>query len=737
MFRIAVLHFHHAFEPYEETVQLLGRTFTLRHVGCESDVGAMLAHIEQCRGRGVTAIALEGVAKELRLGSEVVTHVEAERLFGETGTAEQAPILDGQGILAAMERWAVRLADEQQPGIWSHKRVLMVPGLNHGGLVDALQRHTDQIRYADPIIYFALPAVPGVGSEATLEPAAKRTLPQLRQYPFYQLFPEVGHPYRDRSPKLFDWADVLAGNIAAIRRYTPERLNKKIVVTAAVSPEDVADLEARGVSILITTLPALTTQSEFAQHGPATFEACLAALRPDPTTPLNEDTYLNLLAELDWQPGLRYLQPEEAAVNRFSFVLYPLNETHLRRALGWARYLPQRATVHLLPFHAGRITGLASPTTGQKVEGDLFMLGGTPEQLNQCEPGFIYRRLMRAAEISERLGARIMGVGDFASAVGEAGQRAANKADIAINTGQSLTLAATLEAAKQAVIQMDNQIDHLRDARVLLLGATAPSGEAWAHLVAAEGANLTIVANTPEKLIMLKQSLEQSYPNATVRISTTPAELLPHADLIILLETNQTLDITHCKPGAVICDMTRPPVIDKAELERRPDILVISAGEVKLPGTPHMDMDLGLPTGVAYACLAETILLAMEGRFQDFTAGTEVAQVQEILHLFHKHQFHLSGIRTHDAFVTEEEIAAKRKLAEEFRAHPERLQAWLAGEGKRTAEATAETHIRVGERQVPKRTAYMAGAGLLTLVLAVVGWFFSRRSNPTPPPTDG
>jgi LPXTG-motif cell wall-anchored protein len=57
------------------------------------------------------------------------------------------------------------------------------------------------------------------------------------------------------------------------------------------------------------------------------------------------------------------------------------------------------------------------------------------------------------------------------------------------------------------------------------------------------------------------------------------------------------------------------------------------------------------------------------------------------------------------------------------------LQAWLAGEGERTAEATAVTHIRVGERQVPKRTAWMAGAGLLTVLLAVVGWFFSRKKG--------
>jgi hypothetical protein len=67
------------------------------------------------------------------------------------------------------------LADRAEPGIFAEKRVLFAPGLNHTGLAQALVRHTTQVRYADPIIFFGMPDLPLVGSKRTLEQAASRT----------------------------------------------------------------------------------------------------------------------------------------------------------------------------------------------------------------------------------------------------------------------------------------------------------------------------------------------------------------------------------------------------------------------------------------------------------------------------------------------------------------------------------------------------------------------------------
>ena len=75
-------------------------------------------------------------------------------------------------------------------------------------------------------------------------------------------------------------------------------------------------------------MPALDSAGPCADLGrwsAATVEAVLAALRPNQNAPLTEDTYLDLLADIHWTPAVRYLQPEEAGINRFSFIIHPLN----------------------------------------------------------------------------------------------------------------------------------------------------------------------------------------------------------------------------------------------------------------------------------------------------------------------------------------------------------------------------------------------------------------------------
>ena len=91
---------------------------------------------------------------ELQLGSVVRrTLVGAELRC----VAKQTPVVDGSGIRAGLERWGVILADRGQPGIFAQKRVLMTPGLNHGGLVQALHaaRGADSLCRPDCLLWIA------------------------------------------------------------------------------------------------------------------------------------------------------------------------------------------------------------------------------------------------------------------------------------------------------------------------------------------------------------------------------------------------------------------------------------------------------------------------------------------------------------------------------------------------------------------------------------------------------
>jgi hypothetical protein len=421
--------------------------------GCGGDLDRAAALIVDFDGKA-EAVALDGLPLNLELGAARRRHALTARL---TQVAERTPVVDGSGIRSGLERWSVTLADRAEPGIFSQKRILMVPGLNHVGLAQALGRRSPYLRFADPEVFFGLPSLPGVGSRQTLQQADSLTLERLKEAAPLRLAP-LPTPVRHRPSARFEWADVLAGDVRMIRRYGGPSLARRTVVVPCASDEDLEDLRQRGVSIVITTMPSFDPESELARHSAAVVEALCVATHARPQIPLSEGTYLNLMAKLDWTPGIRYLQAEEAGINRFAFVIHPLSidQIHRHPTFRWTRYLPnplvEGAAALLPPFYISRITGAQSPVTAQRVEGHLISLGATPRQMMRHGERFTYRRLNQAARLAERRGCRLMGLGAFTSVVGDAGKTVAHESDIAITSGNSLTVAATLEAAKLAAI---------------------------------------------------------------------------------------------------------------------------------------------------------------------------------------------------------------------------------------------------------------------------------------------
>lgn len=126
----------------------------------------------------------------------------------------------------------------------------------------------------------------------------------------------------------------------------------------------------------------------------------------------------------------------------------------------------------------------------------------------------------------------------------------------------------------------------------------------------------------------------------------------------------KVLDIMKVKPGAVITDVARPLDLSAEDVAKRPDVLVIESGEIELPGDPQMK-GIGLPKGVAYACLAETIVLALEGRYETFTVGRNIEweKVKEIYRLGLKHGMKLAAISGVNGVYTDSDLGKIRELA--------------------------------------------------------------------------
>jgi predicted amino acid dehydrogenase len=369
--------------------------------------------------------------------------------------------------------------------------------------------------------------------------------------------------------------------------------------------------------------------------------------------------------------------------DRFAFVLHPLTVDYIGNhpRLRWTRHLPRslvEATAAYMPARqVGRVTGGRSPATGRPIEGLIYALGTTPRQMLTRAPEFTYSRLDQAVRDAAQHGAKIMGLGAFTKVVGDAGVTVAKRAPIPVTTGNSLTIAATLETAKLTAKRMG--WPNLARGKAMIVGATGSIGSVCSRLLAAAVHDVVLVSIEPERLEALKRKILAETPKASVELDTTTNRWVGECDLIVTATSAfglRVLDISQCKPGAVILDVALPPDISAEEAAVRPDVLVVESGEVMIPGPVRISFDIGLPPGVAYACLAEAALLTMEGRFECFTLGREVPpdKVKEIYRLFRRHHFQIAPLRTFGELLTDALVEEKNARAEELRRSPARLK---------------------------------------------------------------
>jgi predicted amino acid dehydrogenase len=246
----------------------------------------------------------------------------------------------------------------------------------------------------------------------------------------------------------------------------------------------------------------------------------------------------------------------------------------------------------------------------------------------------------------------------------------AKQAVLPITTGNSYVASAALWAAAEAVRRMgiaklkNNKI--LR-AKTMVIGATGAVGATCAHLLATAFEEVHLVSRNIAKLLAVQETIQKWAPDVSVHISTRADTHIGDMDVIVAASSGakQILDIMRVKPGCVITDITRPLIFSREETARRPDVLVIRSGEILLPGDEVKMKDIGLPEGVAYAGLAETIILTLEGRFEVFTVGSSPQwdKVKEIYRLGLKHGMKLAAISGVDGVISDDDIARVKEFA--------------------------------------------------------------------------
>jgi len=314
------------------------------------------------------------------------------------------------------------------------------------------------------------------------------------------------------------------------------------------------------------------------------------------------------------------------------------------------------------PVYLSEIEGITSAATGKQIQGWFVACPYTPKRMMELPERTVYRKIIQTGRMAEGLGAQILGLGAFTSVVGDAGITIAKQLDIPVTTGDSYTVSLAVQAIRDAAKAMDIS---LNGATAAVVGATGAIGRVCAELLAGDVERLILIARDEKKLEALRERLEVE-ARAELVISTK-MELLAEAQLILTV-TSAIHDIIrpeHLQPGSVVCDVARPRDVSAMVAAARDDILVIDGGMVDVPGPVNFHFDFGFPEGKAYACMAETMALALEGRFEDYTIGKDITleRVNEITTIAEKHGFRLSGFRSFEREVTEEQIEFVRRNA--------------------------------------------------------------------------
>ncbi len=657
-------------QDFDFKTSFLGQPMRSRRRGTDGSLAMALKFAREA-DQHADAVGLGLVKDSHRIGAGSYIARDGARL---QQVVRRVPVTTGARLGEIFLEWAVRHTQSELGHYFDNANVLFFSGLAQYKLAMAMGEYSENLLFADPLLQLGIPklltsldalGLYASGAHYVADWAPPRVVPGalLKQWTQFVL------------RRALQKATVVVAPVHELDGFGIEELAGKTVITSTVNDARLARFKDCGVHLVVDSSPVLDGHV----LSPDLLDAMILAATGKAADEMLEDDYLEIVAALGTRPRLLYPSGYKR-VNRFAFVIHPLSQEYfkiIKPVEVLSRVSPpllmdslEKAMAYAPPFVYSRVEGIKSPT-GTEAEGWLISVGGTPREIMSHSPEFTYRRLLDAAKMAKRLGAQIMGLGAFTKVVGDAGVTVARRAPLPITTGNSYSASGALWAAHDAMLRLRLLPPPNGKQRVafqaMVVGATGAIGAACARLLVRAAEQVTLVSPETAKLLALKESILRETPDARVVLSARADTHIAAMDMIVTATSGagkKVLDIMKVKPGCVITDVARPLDLPPSEVAKRPDVLVIESGEIRLPGDVTMK-NIGLPKGVAYACLAETIVLALEGRFESYTVGRAIEweKVHEIYRLGLKHGMQLAAISGVNGVFSDEDIEQVRTLA--------------------------------------------------------------------------
>ncbi len=656
-------------QDFEFKTEFLGQSFSVKRMGADNDTGKAW---ELMRRQQATAdaIGLGEIGDHYHVGLRTVVNKETQRLLN---VVTRVPVTTGATLRRLLQVRAVRYVQKELGNYFNNNLILFLSGMRNFDMAVALSDYSKNLSFADALFQTGAPAM--LTSLEQLELYAKGSEWMLSGKPGEMLEASMSGFKSKRITGVVAKSHVIVGTFAEIKAVGSDgNLEGKTLITSAVDDERMAYFAKCKVNLVVDVSPKLFDKVV----GINTIEAMILAALEKDQEEVSDDDFDEILNELNITPRLLHPTGKFRNIRRFAFVIHPLSQNYIKNAFPIPKSTPkfvmdkvETLAAHMPPMVYCKMENIISPT-GAEAEGWLISVGGTPKEMLSRSPEFTYRRLLHASKIAEKMGAQIMGLGAFTKVVGDAGITVARRSSLPITTGNSYSASGALWAAADACRRMGilkvDKTTHKVTGKTMVIGASGSIGSVSARLLAMSFDEVYLAGRTLSKLDELKASILQETPDAKVFTTIDYNDLLADMDMIVTSTSGagkEVLDIMKVKPGCVITDVARPLDLPASDVAKRPDVLVIESGEIDLPTKVKGLKSIGLPPNVIYACLAETIVLALEGRFEVFTVGrdTEWEKVKEIYKLGLKHGMKLAAISGVNGVFTDEAIAKVVTLA--------------------------------------------------------------------------
>ena len=354
------------------------------------------------------------------------------------------------------------------------------------------------------------------------------------------------------------------------------------------------------------------------------------------------------------------------------------------------------------PFVAGKT--IINSATGRTAYGEFIAIPRTTDEFVQMPRSQALAELKAGVTLARERGARIVGLGAFTAVASMGGLYLKNE-KVPITTGNSYTVVSAVDAVNTATEKL--QIDR-SETTAAIVGAAGSIGRGISLLLSETVPRLILIGNpnnqtSSDRLhlvaaeiyryqsALLKQGrklkpgsmgyllagcAELPAPDASmdhfetfvdgegserglIEFSTDIDAVLARADIVISATsaTDKVIHAGNLKRGAIVCDISRPANVSEEVDAARPDVLVIDGGVIEVPGLPSLGWDFGFEEGLAYACMAETMMLALEQRYKHYSLGSSGVNLETILQTRYwaaEHGFKLANFRSFNRPLSEE-----------------------------------------------------------------------------------